>query len=150
MTTTRNQAFAALFALTDGLALPGDTPALVSRSRKFKHFDKVPTDQQPALFQTEHSETQTEATNMRPRRKWMAHWTLYVSSDPGDPDEQAAAWLNDYLDAFDAAIAPPKGQPTQTLGGLVHHAFIDGAIIKVPGDDDGQGMLAVPLAILVP
>jgi hypothetical protein len=58
--------------------------------------------------------------------------------------------LNDYLDALEAVLRPAPGQPTQTLGGLVHHCFIDGEILKVPGDDDGQGMAVIRITILVP
>lgn len=147
---TRNAVFAALFALTANLQLDPETPALVKRSRKFRHFSKVATDQQPALFQTEHTETATERTNQPAVRKWQANWTLMTWADPDDESQLGTVWLNDYLDAFDKALKPPPGQPKQTLGGLVHHAFAEGTILKVPGDDDGQGLLTYPIILLVP
>ena len=36
----------------------------------------------------------------------------------------------------------------QTLGGLVSHCRVDGAVLKDPGDLDGDGLLWVPLKIL--
>lgn len=148
--TTRNQAYAALFDLTANLRLPSGTPALVARSRKLKHFSKVSSDQQPVLYQTEHTETEKQGERLPPFRKWQGHWTLYISSEPSDESQIGSVWLNDYLDALDFAIRPPFGQSMQTLGGLVHHAFIDGTILKVPGDDDGQGLMTVPFTMLVP
>ncbi len=155
MTATRNTVFATLFALTANMEVghtipvPAFTP-FKSRSRKFRHFSKVDPKQQPAFFQTEHSEQAAELTNMPPFRKWTAWWTVFISSNQDDLNIAATVYLNDYLDAFDARLRPAPGQSKQTLGGLVHHAFIDGSILKVPGDDDGQGMLAVPITILVP
>jgi hypothetical protein len=67
--TTRNQVYAALFALTAGLTVAGGGP-FVTRSRKFKHFSKVAADQQPAFFQTEHTERPAERTNMPAKRTW--------------------------------------------------------------------------------
>jgi hypothetical protein len=55
------------------------------------------------------------------------------------------------LDAVDAAFAPDdlSGEAC-TLGGLVIHAWIDGAVFKDAGDLDQQAMLIVPIKLLVP
>ena len=37
-----------------------------------------------------------------------------------------------------------------TLGGLVHHCFIDGKVFKDPGDLDGQALIIVPITVLAP
>lgn len=36
----------------------------------------------------------------------------------------------------------------QTLGGLVPHCWIDGKVMKDPGDLDGDGIAVIPLKIL--
>ena len=50
---------------------------------------------------------------------------------------------------------PPPSDPgfndqRLTLGGLVHHCWISGKVFKEQGDLDGQALLVVPIAILVP
>jgi hypothetical protein len=53
------------------------------------------------------------------------------------------------MDALDAALmASPVANNRQTLGGLVSHCRVDGAVLKDPGDLDGDGLLWVPLKIL--
>ena len=37
-----------------------------------------------------------------------------------------------------------------TLGGRVDRCWIDGIITKIDGAIDGQGMIVVPISILVP
>lgn len=144
---SRNQVFAALFALTDNLNL-GSAGTFVSRSRKFKHFAKVPKDQQPAHFQTEFLDKAQQKTSMPSIRRWHASWTVYFASDPGNDEDIPTVAMNDIVDALEACLADPFNK--QTLGGLVEHCFIDGEIIKIAGDDDGQGMIVVPITILVP
>lgn len=144
---TRNQIFAALFGLTANLTL-GSAGSFVTRSRKFKHFSKVPTDQQPAHFQTEFLDKAQQKTGMAAIRRWHASWTVYFSSNPGDDNDVPTIAMNDIVDALEACVADPFNK--QTLGGLVEHCFIDGEIIKIAGDDDGQGMIVVPITILVP
>jgi len=55
--------------------------------------------------------------------------------------------LNTILDALEAALNPANGA-RQTLGGLVSHCRIEGAVLKDPGDLDGDGLLWVPIKIL--
>jgi hypothetical protein len=52
-------------------------------------------------------------------------------------------------------LAPQPDDPgfldkRNTLGGLVHHCFISGRIFKDPGDIDDQGMIVIPIKVLVP
>jgi hypothetical protein len=49
----------------------------------------------------------------------------------------------------DAALKPgPAAGGRQTLGGLVSHCYIDGKIMKDPGDIDGDGVAVIPVKIL--
>ena len=56
--------------------------------------------------------------------------------------------LDPLLDAVDAALAPNIVTRRQTLGGLVSHVWIDGKIMKDPGDIDGDGIAVIPVKIL--
>lgn len=146
--TTRNQIFGALFNLTNGLVIDTVAGQFVTRSRKFKHFSKVSADQQPAMFQTEVLDHGTAKTGLPGIRKFRVSWTVYFTSDPGDDGDIPTIAMNDIVDALEGVLIEPFNK--QTLGGLVEHTFIDGEIIKISGDDDGQGMIVVPITILVP
>jgi len=37
-----------------------------------------------------------------------------------------------------------------SLGGMVDHCWVEGETLKDPGDLDGQGLIIVPLNILLP
>lgn len=144
---TRNEIFGALFGLTANLDL-GSAGAFVSRSRKFKHWVKVPNNEQPALFQVEPMDRSTAKTRMPAARRFQVVWTVYFNSDPSDPEDIPAVKMNDIIDALENCLKEPFNQ--QTLGGRVAHTFIDGEIIKVDGADDGQGMIVIPITILGP
>lgn len=148
---SRSAVYLALFALTASMSKDVGG-LLVSRSRKFKHFAAVPKTEQPAFFQTEPHEEQTQKTRMDTIRKWHANWVFYFSSDESDPASIPADTANTIIDQVEAifAAASHPGDLNVTLGGLAHHIFIDGSIIKIPGDDDGQGMLIIPITLLVP
>ena len=48
-------------------------------------------------------------------------------------------------------IPSDPGYPKRlTLGGLVHHCYIDGSVFKDPGDIDAQAMMVIPILMLVP
>jgi hypothetical protein len=153
-TPTRNQIFTALLALTANLNLGSGNPdgktGFVVRSRKLRHFAKQTRQDSPALFQVEPREKAAQKTGLGTLRTLHASWVIYFATDANNPNDVGIAQIDDILDALDAAIAPPPGSTKQSLGGLVHHAFVDGEIDKIPGDDDGQGMIIVPLSILVP
>lgn len=147
--TTRNQVYRALLALTAPYV--GDSPRLLrSASRKFKHYDRVSKDLQPALFQSEPSEAVTHQTSMPYRWVWRAWWTVYFPSDPENDSDLPADLSNDLLDMMESALAPKPYEEKQTLAGLVFDVAIDGEVMKVNGDDDGQGLLAVPIRLLIP
>jgi len=50
-----------------------------------------------------------------------------------------------------ASLKPsPATLGRQTLGGLVSNCYIDGKIMKDPGDLDGDGIAVIPVKILAP
>jgi hypothetical protein len=67
----------------------------------------------------------------------------------GTDDERAGVQSAGALDVIDAALAPNPVTRKQTLGGLVSHVWIDGKVMKGPGDLDGDGVAVIPVKILV-
>ena len=156
--TTREQIYAALFTLvstgegSSGTLAWGSNQAFVYTSRRVKLWDDLPS--QPALCQAEQGETVTQATGFPPKRTFRASWLIYHKAG-ASPSAVPTTANNEILDAVEALFVPTPADPgfpdkRLTLGGLVHHCWIDGRIIKDPGDLDGQALMVVPISILVP
>ncbi len=144
--TARDPIFQALFAL--GAAAVWGDPAcgFAYASRRVRLFDDLPAT--PALCQAEHEEEVEQAAGQPPRRRLYAAWTVHHAT--GDPDAVPAVANNLILDALDTALAPDSPDGCCTLGGLVAHAWIEGKVLKDPGDLDGRALLVVPVVMLVP
>ena len=76
-------------------------------------------------------------------------------SDGPDADTPGGTVFAPLQEAVEDALGPETGDGpggTQTLGGLVSHCEIEGDVIWVTGDIDpgGQGMLAIPISIMIP
>jgi hypothetical protein len=138
-------------------ARPDDDPdarRFVTVSRRVKLFSDVPAEQQPACFQAEHITTEEQRTGMPYKSSVEFNWIIYQNV-ARDPNALGAVENNLILRGIRRALAPKPNDPgypdkRNTLGGLVHHCFISGRIFKDPGDIDGQGMLVVPIKVLVP
>lgn len=149
MNVPRETVMTALVALLAGVsfALPiNGHSGFVSVSRRLKLWSDVPKSQRPALFVTEHREQQSFQNESLPAKTTLAV-DLFVYIDASDRNTVPAIALNTILDAIEAALKPPGGA-RQTLGGIVSHCRIDGAVLKDPGDLDGDGLLWVPVRIL--
>lgn len=151
----REEVFQALFARASTVDWGVDPASkkFKTLSRRVKLFSDVPSGQQPACYQAEHNETSMQKTNLPYKRIWEAQWIIYHAV--GDPKAVPTIENNLILGAVEAALAPLPSDPgfldqRNTLGGLVHHCFIDGTIFKDPGDIDNQGMIVVPIKLLVP
>lgn len=153
---SREAVYAALFARVSsgeggpGLITWGTGGALAYTSRRVRLWDDLPT--QPALCQAEHGETIMSGMQPPYWRVLKATWVIYHKVSSGDV---SATTDNQILDAAEAALLPVAGEPgylddLNTLGGLVHHCFVEGQIIKVPGDLDNQALLTVPISMIVP
>lgn len=137
---------------------PGDAAPHLQRfvtiSRRVKIFSDVPGAQQPACFQAEWATNETQTTNLPYKTTLDANWIIYQNINK-DPNALGATENNLILGGVRAALAPTPDDPgfldrRNTLGGLVHHCFISGRIFKDPGDIDSQGMMVVPIKLLVP
>lgn len=145
---SRNAIFTALLALTSGVTWTGSSGAqtFLETRRRVPDWNKA---RKPGLYQAEFGETITQTTNMREKVTLRAEWWIYLD-DGQSQGYDPTVTVNNVIDALDAAISPPPGFTTQTLGGLVQHAFISGNVLKIAGDLDGAGLLTIPLVILVP
>ncbi len=142
----REPIFQALFALASAVSW-GDPPAgFAYASRRVRLYDDLPAT--PALCQAEHEEEVEQVAGQPLRRRLSAAWTVHHST--GDPDAIPAVTNNLILDALDAALQPDGPDGCCTLGGLVAHAWIEGKVVKDPGDLDGRALMIVPVVVLVP
>lgn len=148
--TTREDVYGALFAFADKIRWRGASgqSAFVEKHRRVKLWDDIAG--QPALCQAEHQEVIQQTTALVYKRTFKASWIIYHTAGRDDPGAIPATETNAILDAVQAAFTPDGPEDLQTLGGLVHHAWIDGAIDKFQGDLDGQTMIVVPISMFVP
>lgn len=151
----REAIFDALFALTANLSWTAGsaTRTFKTRTRRIALFSEVPTTQQPWLGQAEHDEATGQQSNLPYKWILQANWIVYQDTGK-DPKAIPAQENNRILDALQAALAPKPTDPgypkRNTLGGLVHHCYADGSVFKDPGDIDNQGMMVIPIKMLVP
>lgn len=132
----------------------GNTHSFKTTSRRVKIFADVPSSEQPACFQAEWATDEDQVTRLPYRTILSVNWIIFQSAGK-DKKALGARENNLILSGVRAALAPlpsDPGYPDQrnTLGGLVHHCYISGRIFKDPGDIDDQGMMVVPIKLLVP
>lgn len=144
--STREPAIAALLARV-AAAYPWASPP----SRRLKLWSDVPPAMRPACFVFEGGAETYENASGTPKRSLAVRLFVYV--DAHDPAIVGAAALNAVMDALDAALAPAGADVAlgrTTLGGAAFRASIDGKPLKDPGDLDGDGLLVVPVTIVLP
>lgn len=150
------------FTLAQRMALvrwtrSGDAPdaqRFKTTSRRVKLFNEVDTERQPACFQAEHATTESEVTEMPQKTLLEANWIIYQCVGK-DKNAIPAIENNLIIGGVRKALAPTPNDPgfafkRNTLNGLVHHCYIGGRIFKDPGDIDDQGMIVIPIKLLVP
>lgn len=136
-------------------AKPGSDPTgFVTMTRRIVLFDEVDSTQQPWCGQAEHASTEGQVSGMPYKTMLEATWLIYQCLAM-DKSVEATIENNLIMKGVRQAMKPLPADPgfhdrRNTLNGLVYHCMISGRIIRDPGDIDGQGMLIVPLKILVP
>lgn len=133
--------------------LSDGTPAFVTTSRKFQVWGDVPKGDRPALRLRQRNQNymrnpQFEAAPAKATLD--AELWIYTSSNASDQTDIPAIQMNDILDAIDRALVGHPVTGVETLNGIVAHCWIEGDIIEDPGDLDGDGVVTVPIKILVP
>jgi hypothetical protein len=143
MAASREAIMQALFALVAGSA------SFVTASRRLKIWSDVPASEKPALFMYQKNDEYKGSERHLPPTVTM-NVDLYIYTAPGlDSGIIPASLLNPLIDAAEAVLRPgPGAGGRQTLGGLVSHCYIDGNILKEPGDLDGDGVAVIPVKIL--
>jgi hypothetical protein len=130
------------------------TRKFITISRRIRLFSDVSAQQQPACFQTEWASDEQQVTGMPYKTTLMAAWTVFQCIAK-DHNALGTVENNLIIGGCRAALAPLPTDPgfpykRNTLNGLVHHCFISGRIFKDPGDIDDQGMIVIPIKLLVP
>ena len=127
--------------------LVSSSSAYVTAGRRLRLWGDVSASEKPAIFQYERDDVYTNGKNYLPIVEMNVD--LFVYTAPGiDSGVTPIAILNPLIDAIDAALKPNPVTNRQTLGGLVSHCYIDGKIMKDPGDIDGDGIALIPIKIL--
>lgn len=154
MAGERETVMAALFAL--GSAVTWTDPvtnhplSFAYTARRLKSFRDVPA--QPALLQAEGDEFFSQVTGQPGKQRLTCNWVVYHKTG-FDKSAVPAQMNNQIVDALVAALVPTGRDALtgkQTLGGLVHHTWVDGKAFKDAGDLDGQGLIVLPISVLLP
>lgn len=118
-------------------------------TRRLKLFSDVPPSEQPYLCMAEHDEEYGKrAIGQPPILILPVTFVMYLHTV--DSKTPLAPTLNGIMDALDTFFLPDNFSGRYTIGGLVEHCWIEGKVFKDPGDIDDQGMITVPVRILVP
>lgn len=127
----------------------------LTKARRLKLWNEVPAEQRPAIYQFEGGNVPYVWGKDVAKREIEIKLFAYI--DAHDPSVTGASQINAIWQALNDAYDPSvKGVGSDiitgrtTLGGLVQHARIEGPVFKDPGDLDGDGILIVPVKILLP
>jgi hypothetical protein len=142
---TREQVAQALFNLLTSSSGYNTT------GRRFITDDQLSACQKPALFMYEHKETHVKGKNITPAVRTL-DVDVYIFIASGlDPNNVPITTLNNLIDAIDpvtGGVLSPFPNSQQTLGGLVTNVYIDGKILKTPGDINGLGVAVIPIKVV--
>ena len=140
----------------------GQNPAtpFTTQSRRFVHFNDVPPEAMPAMYQFQNPVRETKGgVRPLPKQDIGVSWFVYLPKSTG-PDDVVSPALNQYWDALTQAIlttlfdasgnptvgAVPAGSRPQDLGlgPTKVNCYVDG-----PGLTD-EGLLSTPSLIIIP
>ena len=134
----------------------GQAINFVTSGRRLRFWDQVNGSAMPALFLTELKENHVRQELQTPAvRTIMYHAFIYINDGANtSPLVTPITTLNNILDAIDpitgGVLKPQVMSGKQTLGGLVFDCYIEGEPEKVPGDLDGQGLMTIPIKVILP
>lgn len=147
---TREPIYAAIFAFWQSLTV-GGAPAFKTATRKTKHWDDVPAEDQPALLQMQRREIAKYRKGLPTIWDCEISLFLYVRSNQLiDTSQVASVLLNPLLDAItNALVVDDIANNCCTLGGLVSHCAIEGAIEIYEGDLGDEAVAVIPVTFRV-
>lgn len=135
----REQIFAALFQQLATI------PGIATVSRRLRHWNDVPPDEQPALFLAQGDQIANSDHGMP--TIWTMQADVYIYCHGGsDPDSVPSTDVNVLLDAVEDALKPDY-TGYNTLGGLVYDARISGQVETDEGLLGQQSIAVVPIKI---
>jgi hypothetical protein len=146
MSATREQIMEALFAALQA------TAGFETASRRLQDPEGLNPTDTPALFLVEHEDEwgRKQGFNIQAVREIRARALIYIDAG-NDPNKLPASFVNNTLDAIEAAFVPDNRQTnTFTLGGLVLSVTIDGISTRASGDVTGKALVVLPIRILLP
>lgn len=121
--------------------------------RRVKLWADVPVSDRPCCFIYEGGHDPYSWSNLSNVKRYF-NIALVVYTDAHDQDVPGGIEINTILEAIENEFGTPKGsdvvRQANTLGGLVHACRIDGAVLRETGDIDGDGLLLIPLKIILP
>jgi hypothetical protein len=124
-------------------------PGLRTASRRLRHWDDVPSNEQPALFLAQGNINAEFETGLPTVWTCRADVFLYVKTG-GDLHATPASVFNPILDSIISKLLPPPHLGEQTLGGLVHRCRIEGEIETDEGTLGDQAVVIIPVTMFVP
>lgn len=145
----RDSYYQALFALLQGLKSQGVVKVC---DRRLRFLDEMSASELPALFMAVDHQQTAQRRGLPPRRTLGAKIFLYAANP--DHHTPAGVQLNGLIDAVEQALAPNApdlvGDNVQTLGGLVCHAWIEGAIEVFEGPQGQKAAAILGVQMLCP
>jgi hypothetical protein len=149
--SNRNTVFTALFNYMQLIA-PPTGQQWKSFSQFLRHWNEVNTQDQPAMFLHRGPQTasQTSAFGVT-KWRWTATIWIYYRTDSYRTNNHYPDEVTDPLiDSIEQLFQTDPLTGRLTLGGLVHHCYIDGTIFADSGmTDDPQAVILIPITILL-
>lgn len=140
--------------IRDGNGVDARHPWITS-GRRLKAWTDVAPEARPAFFLVS-DDSESHVSQSQTLRKRIMRALAWVYTNPkADLEAPADKLLNDALDAIEIALTPTGADKLigkLTMGGLVDSCYIEGDVQKYPGDTDGDGdgIMVVPLVMLLP
>lgn len=149
---TREPLYAALFAFFSGLSgTVAEGKLFRTATRKLTTWDAAQPEDQPMLLMQQKRETANYRRGLP--TIWTLDIALFVYVHTGANNDQTlipSQILNPLLDALEASLeVDDLSNNACTLGGLVSHCAISGAVEIFQGDLGDQEVAIVPIQILV-
>jgi hypothetical protein len=144
-TATREQVANALFNLLVG------SSQFLTTGRRFLPESQIASAAKPALFLLDDDEQHTRGKQLVPAVRETVFECLVFISAGLDPNAVPSATLSNLIDVIDpvsGGVLKPGINGRQTLGGLVTDCYIEGKVIKAPGDISGLGAARIPIKVI--
>jgi hypothetical protein len=127
-------------------------PGFKTSTRKLKHYDDVPAENQPALIVTASGGMADRASDYPMLTHEIAALVYIYVREPDDDATLAETTIHGFLDKIEDALEPQNGETGSNrgqgtnLGGLVQSCFLKGYSIDVFGG--GQTVTAVRIEMV--